>query len=118
MTTIIDWIVEFHINEGAYDEFLLVMNEMIESAKKEEGTLAYEWSVDATKRICHIHERYRDAAATLTHLATVGEKFAPSLAKLGKNVGTVVYGQPDTKVKAALTALNPTYFTLLAGFTK
>lgn len=73
----VSWILELDILEGRENDLRRLAAEMISSTNvNEPGTLAYEWSISADGKRCHIFERYADSAALLAHAATFGEKFA------------------------------------------
>ena len=44
------------------------MQQLITSAKNEEGTVMYEWTISENNRSVHIYERYQNEAAAKLHL--------------------------------------------------
>lgn len=76
----VSWIFELSVNEGALDNLKSLMKEMVEAtASNEPGTLAYEWFISEDGKQCHIHELYKDSAATVAHLTTFKANYAARL---------------------------------------
>lgn len=84
----------------------------------EPDALVYEWFVDDDYTRCEIHENYTDDAAVIKHLSAFDDNFAERFMDILEPVGFVVYGDPGTEVREALTDLGPTYKTRTAGFVR
>jgi len=93
-----------------------LMDEMVESAKGESGTLAYEWSESEDGKTLHLYERYADVAATMTHLQTLNDEFAARYMEVLKTTRWVIYGSLPDQMKAALAPFSPVYMKRVAGF--
>lgn len=117
MTKNIFWIFELTIKEGQLDNLKSLMSEMVESTEaNEQGTMAYEWTVSEDNKKCHIHERYVDSEATLTHLATFSSQYAAKLMETGDATSFVVYGNPNDEVRKILDGFGAVYMLPIGGF--
>ncbi len=111
------WLLEFDI-KADHKDFLALIEEMTASAKAEEHTLAYEWSVVEGNRHGLLVERYRDSDAVLVHMKKFGEVFAARFMAAVQPTSFVVFGRPDDRVKAIFAPLNATYRTPIMGFSR
>lgn len=116
MSDAIYWVLELEVQPGKLADFKKLAEEMVESTRKEAGTLAYEWTLGPDGKTCHIHERYADSAAVLAHLGAFGSKFADRFLAALRPTRFVVHGKPDAKAKEALAGFSPIYMDPLAGF--
>jgi quinol monooxygenase YgiN len=115
----ISWIFELTLTTGTAAQLKALMVELVEAAKNTEpGTLAYEWTLSADEKICHVHEKYEDSDAALTHLNTFTEKFAARLMELGDATGFTVYGTPSDELKEVLKGFNGEYMSPIGGFSR
>jgi len=113
------WIIELNVAEGKTKAALNLMNEMIEATKANEpGALYYEWFFNDDKSTCHIHERYEDSDAVLTHLQNFGSKFGERFGEVFEPTGLQVYGNPSEQARQALNELGAEYFEPANGFTR
>jgi quinol monooxygenase YgiN len=79
------------------------MAEMVASTRRDEpGTLDYEWYLTDDGRQLHIFERYADAAAVMTHLATFGARYMGRFFDVLAPQRMTIYGPADDAVRAAL----------------
>lgn len=117
MTENIYWIFELTIKENQVDNLKKLMKEMVDATEaNEQGTMVYEWAISNDNKKCHIHERYVDSEATLTHLATFSSRYAARLMETGDATGFVVYGNPNEDVKKILDGFNAVYMKPIGGF--
>ena len=113
----VSWIFELSINDGELDNLKALMKEMVDAtAANEPGTLAYEWSISEDGKQCHVHERYKDSAATVAHLATFKVNYAARLMSMGRATRFVVYGNPNSSVLESLEGFGAAYMSPLGGF--
>ena len=117
MSDIIYWVLVVKIRPGEEESFRELSSEMIESARHEPGTLAYEWTLTHDGSTCHIYERYANSAAIQTHLERIGGVIARFF-ELCTPVSFHVYGSPEDDVKAGLEDLQPVYLMPLGGFSR
>ena len=111
------WVLELAINPGRFEDLKTLMADMVEATQRNEvGALNYEWAISDDRQVCHVYERYRDSAATLTHLESFGANFAVRFTEVVKPTRLVVYGTPRAQVKEALTGLSPVYMAPFGGF--
>jgi quinol monooxygenase YgiN len=108
------WIVELQIHPGAETAFHAAREKLVASTKEEAGALNYEWS-ESGDGLCHIYERYADAAAAKLHLARSGElvkKMVESVARLS----FTLYGTPDEELKQMLAGRGAVVMKAVGGF--
>lgn len=116
MTENVYWLLEVAIKPGQYETLKALMEEMVESTRKEPGALIYEWHVSADKSTCHIYERYVDSAAVLAHLAAINDKFMPRFMGAVEPKRMQVYGSPNDAVKEAGAGFGAELFETWGGF--
>ena len=118
MGSAVHWVLEASIKDGEFDNFKVVMHDMVESARTEPGTTNYEWFVSEDQKTCHVYERYVDNAATMAHSATFGEKFAERLLAVVEPTRFVVYGSPSDEVRGGLDGFGAVYMGQIGGFAR
>lgn len=98
------------IHDGGLDEFRRLAAQCVEIVRTQDtGTLEYEHFLSADGSECFVHERYRDSAAGLEHMANIGPMFEP-LSKVCTMTGEVC-GDPEPELRAALEAAGVTIYT-------
>ena len=113
------WMFELAVREGREAEFRALMAEMAEATQRDEpGTLDYEWYVTDDGRRLHLFERYADAGAAMTHLATFGERYMARFFDVLAPERLTLYGAPDDRVRGALAQLAPEAMARAAGFSR
>ncbi len=113
------WVLEVAIKAGEFDNFKELMGEMVEATQANEAnTLNYEWTISEDGQSCHIYERYADSAATMAHLGAFGEKFAGRFMAAVEPTRFVVYGNPNSEVKEALSGFGPVFMAPFGGFAR
>lgn len=110
---------ELAVREGRDAEFRALMAEMAAATERgEPGALDYEWYVTDDGRRLHLFERYADAGAAMTHLATFGERYMRRFFDVLAPERITVYGAPDDRVRGALAQLAPQVMARAAGFSR
>ncbi len=113
------WVLEAEVKEGKLDDLKSLAAEMIEATRENEpGALHYEFSLNEDETRCHLHERYADSAATLAHLQSFGQNFAPRFMDALNIKRFTVYGNPDETATKALGKLGVLFMTPLGGFVR
>jgi hypothetical protein len=92
MTGHVYWVLEVTINPGRFEELKTLV------------------------AVCHIYERYEDAAAAMTHMESFGAHFVARFMEVVRPTRLVVYGAPSAQLKDALAGLNPVYMAPFSGF--
>jgi quinol monooxygenase YgiN len=111
------WVLELQVQPGREKDLKALMEEMVVATQADEpGTLNFEWSTSPDGKLCHLHERYVDSAAAMTHVAAFGERYAARFLEALKPVRFVVYGAPTQEVKDALAGFQPVYMQPARGF--
>jgi len=119
MSNNVYWLLELNIKDGEAENFKVLMNDMVEATKANEpGTINYEWFVSDDGKHCHIYERFVNSAATMTHLASFGEKFAERFLAALEPTRMVVYGDPSSEVREALVGFGAVHFEQVSGFAR
>ncbi len=118
MSENVHWILEVAVTPGKVAAFKSLMEEMVDSTRKEPGALSYDWNISPDGAACHIYEYYKDSAATMVHLNNFEKNFAGRFLSMAKPVWFYLYGSPNAEVRAALAGLNPTYYKPFGGFVR
>lgn len=111
------WLLKVKVHEESIEDFKALAKEMTESAKKEEGCLASEWSMGENGRTAHGYERYRDSSAALRHLNNFVTQFAERFQHFIELEGFDVYGA-DAELRSAVASFQPAYYERFEGFTR
>ncbi|WNJ19353.1 antibiotic biosynthesis monooxygenase [Pontibacter sp. G13] len=117
MSDNIIWTVAGRIKDGQRPAFDALMEEMVETVRKEPGTINYEWTIGQDNRTLQVYERYKDAQAAETHLPTWGS-FSGRFTEVVDITGFVVYCDLPDNLREAVAGLNPVYMTPIGGFAK
>ncbi len=113
------WVLEVAIKAGEFDNFKELMGEMVEATQANEAnTLNYQWAISEDGQSCHIYERYANSAAAMTHLGAFGEKFAERFMATVEPTRFVVYGNPNSEVKEALSGFGAAFMAPFGGFAR
>jgi len=119
MSDYVYWLFEVAIKDGEFDNFKKLMGEMVEATQANEpNALNYEWTISEDGQSCHLYERYADSAAAMTHLGAFGEKFADRFMASVELTRFVVYGNPNSEVKQALSGFGAVFMTPFGGFAR
>ena len=113
MTNQIYWILKASINEGKKGELQGLAKQFCELTEKEEGVVAYEWSINDD--MLHIYERYANSDEALSHTANIGS-LLPELIELVTPTEIECYGAASDAFKEAFKDVPMVYFDTFAGF--
>ncbi|NMP81257.1 antibiotic biosynthesis monooxygenase [Pseudoalteromonas arctica] len=113
----VTWTVQGQIKEDKYDEFLLVMAQLVALAKSEAGTLMYEWTVSEDKRSVHIYERYQDEDAAKVHLAG-WDKSGPLFLSVVDMDKITVFSQLSKEFAQGFAGPSTVFMKPVGGFVK
>lgn len=104
----------FAIKAGRLPEVQGLLSEFVAQTATEEGVLHYEFTISGDVVFCR--EAYLNADAVLAHLANVGPLLDRMLG-LAELVRLEIHGPAAEleKLRAPLSALNPTWFTYECG---
>lgn len=98
--------------------FIVLMNELVERARKEPGTLIYEWFEVRDSGTWHIIERYADAENGDLHVKGFAENYAEQFFELVDSCTGTVSDNATAYIKGVLEGLSPLYVTQKAGFNR
>jgi quinol monooxygenase YgiN len=87
---------------GQIDNFKQVADKVIAAVGQEPGTLMYEWSLRPDNKTFDAVELYKNSEAVVAHVKHVLGEFGKELGQVQKEVGFVVYGNPDEQARQAL----------------
>ncbi len=118
MSNNVSWNLQVSIRDGRFDDFKVLMQEMVESTRTESGTLAYEWFLSEDSKSCHLYERYSDSVAVMTHLTNFGSNFANRFVECVEPKSMMVYGEPADEVRTALEAFGAEFLGSFGGFSR
>ena len=92
---IVRFTVDLAINEGKFNEFESIAQEMIAGSRKEPGTLGYDFFLSRDRKRCRLLETYADASAVLAHMTgPVVQQLVPKAVQTASITGFEVYGDP------------------------
>nr|WP_275041474.1 antibiotic biosynthesis monooxygenase [Pseudoalteromonas fuliginea] len=111
------WTVEGAIKAGKKDQFLVIMEQLIAAAKKEAGTIMYEWTLSEDESSVHIYERYRNEDAAKAHLAQ-WETNGPLFLDVVDITKITVFSALNDNFKAAFTGPATVFMNPVGGFVK
>jgi quinol monooxygenase YgiN len=113
------WIIEASVKPENLDSISSLMNEMsLDFMENERQTLNFEWSIDSTQTLLHLHERYEDSATALGHVKSFRSKYGERFLSLISPFRVVVYGHPSEPLSNELQPLRPVTLDCLGGFTR
>ena len=112
----ISWHVELTIEPARLESFRALTNEMIESARLEDGVLVYERFLSEDGGKIFLYERYPNSDAAISHLRSFRDKFADALGRLVKRERFLVFGTPNDELKRMLSGFDATFARPMAGF--
>jgi quinol monooxygenase YgiN len=112
------WILTCSVQPAQLADFKKIVGQLVAAAKDEPGTLAYEFSIDASQSTVDIFERYQDSNAIVSHVEQTFGPLAERFLALAKVSRFVVYGMPGIEAKRLLAGFNPAYMTPFDGFTR
>lgn len=126
MSDNIFFVVELALEPGQADELRAVASEMVDLARQNEpGTLNYEYFITDDGRVCHIYERYADAAAYMAHSASFpeslsqrGRAFRPTRLSAYGRLSDEILRQRIDPVRRAVPGLAPVLLEPLSGFAR
>src|ERR1700754_1149411 len=96
------WVLELAVDASQREDFSAMMQDMVDAARGEQGTLNYEWNINPEHTVCHIYVRYQDNAAVMDHMRSSGTRFSSRFMALARITRMTVYGTPDAEVRQAL----------------
>lgn len=100
----------FVIREGQLEEFKRLAARCVEIVRTQDsGTLEYDFFLSADGAQCFVHERYRDSAAGLDHMANIGPMMEP-LSKVCTITGEIC-GTPSPELRKSLEAAGVRIYT-------
>ncbi|GAA1001668.1 putative quinol monooxygenase [Subtercola frigoramans] len=112
------WLVTCEVKPGKFEEFTKVVEPLVAATKAEEGSLAYDYSVNDDQTLVHIFESYRDSTAVVDHVTKTFSQFADAFGACVDLTVFVTFGAPDAAAKEILDGFGSTYFTPFEGFTR
>jgi quinol monooxygenase YgiN len=94
-------IARLKIHHGKLDEFKRLAAKCMESVRsKDTGTLQYDWFFSSDYTECVVHERYRDSAAFLEHIANLAETITALFETC--SISGEIFGTPSPELIKAL----------------
>ena len=97
------------IHDGKLEEYKRLAAQCVEIVRtKDTGTLEYDQFLNADGTEGFVHERFRDSAAGLEHMANIGPMMKP-LSEVCTTTGEVC-GTPSPELRKALEAAGVTIY--------
>lgn len=111
--------VALSINEGQFDLFEHIAQEMTAVTDKESGTLVYHWFLSPDRRRCRLIETYENADALLVHFkGPAVQKLVPKLLEASVLSGFEVYGDPGPEATRMLQGMKAEIFSFSRGINR
>lgn len=111
--------IHIHLKVGVPVEnaagFDVLMNELVEVAENEPGTLVYEWYATEDGRTWHILERYANAVEGDKHVKGFAENFAGRFFELIDGCEAIVSDNATPYIRGVIEGIAPLYVTQRAG---
>jgi quinol monooxygenase YgiN len=117
MSEEIYWLVTCVVKPGKFEDFKKTVKPLVAATKAEEGSQAYDYSVNDDETLVLIYESYRDSAAIVSHVTTVFAPFADAFFESVDITKLVVFGDPSPEAREILAGLGAEYMTPFEGFT-
>lgn len=114
----VHWLMELFITEQQAHAFNKLMNELVEEADHEPGTMACELNFNDTGDVCNIYLRFADADAAMLHLAMFSDKFGDRFRQTCSVTGTTILGFASEELRLALQSYSPVVFSQRSGFAR
>ena len=115
MSTSVHWVIELKIAKDQRAVFQAFADEAVASARKESGTLGYDWNIADDGETVNIYECFKDSEAVLAHMENFG-KLRDRFRTMITPVSFTMYGSPSAEVREALASRGVRYFKPIAGF--
>ena len=112
------WLVTCVVKPGKFAGFTEAIVPLVAATKAEEGSLAYDYSVNEDETLVHIFEAYRDSAAVVSHVTEVFPLYAEGFLAGVDITGFLTFGTPDPAAKEILDSFGSTYMRPFEGFTR
>lgn len=110
------WLVTCVVKPGKFEDFTRVVEPLVAATKAENGSLAYDYTVNEDETLVHIFESYRDSAAVISHVTTVFPQFADGFLECVDITGFTVFGTPNAEAAQILDGFGSTYMRPFEGF--
>jgi quinol monooxygenase YgiN len=117
MREVIYWLATCEVKPGKFGDFTRVVGPLVAATKAEQGSLAYDYTVNEDETLVHIFESYRDSAAVTSHVTTVFPEFAEAFLECVDITGFTVFGTPNAEAAQILDDFGSTYMRPFEGFT-
>lgn len=114
----VHWLMELSIGERQADHIDSLMQELINEADREVGTMAHEWNFNEDGSVCQLYERFVDADAAMLHLGMFGERFAERFLNTFTVTSITILGYANDDVRGALERFSPVVLRQKAGFAR
>jgi len=112
-------IVSWTIQDGKLEAFQAIVREIIESIRKEPGTLGFEWYMSGDGKRCQLVETYADADALLSHInGPALQEGEPRLMAMASVSGVQVYGEPGPKGREFMAPFGAEIFSHTLGLNR
>lgn len=111
----IEWIIELSVAENGAEDVNDLLVEMSRTFEEHEpGTEIWSWFWSRDRTQISIHERFRDEAATFSHLENFGQ-FAKGFLVLLSPTKFTVLADATPSLREAIEGFNPVFFSPAGG---
>ena len=103
------------LKEDRFDEFKILVDKIVATTEKEEGSVGYIYSIGEDKKSIHIRETYKKDAV-VHHITKSFGPFAEEFLSYVDLKTLYVYGPVCDETKSLLEPFSPNYMSNFAGF--
>lgn len=114
----VHWLMELDISEHQIVDFNKLMQDLVNEADREAGTMACELNFSETGDVCNIYLRFVDADAAMIHLAMFSDKFTLRFLQACSVTRITILGFASEEVRLALREFHPVVLSQRAGFAR
>lgn len=110
------WVVDCTVRPGKFTEYKKIVKDIVAATKLEDGSVAYDYSVNADETKVQIFECYKNSEAIAYHVTNTFAPFADAFLDCVSIDGFVVYGKVEGQAKEILDGFGSQYFMPFEGF--
>lgn len=110
------WVYVVHVKEDSIEQFRRLVGELVGASRREQGTIAYQFSTCDGGRTVHIFEHYENSAAVVSHVRQTFSRFVERFRAMTHTVSVTVYGNPDAAACELIDAWGAVYMIPFDGF--
>lgn len=117
--TTVQFLVSLAIQEGKFEAFESLAQNMSSHTEQEPGASTYEFFLSPDRKQCRLVERYANVDAVLTHITgPVVQQLVPKMLEVSDLTGFEVFGDPGPDASKILAAVGAQIYARWRGFSR